>query len=491
MKRFQILVVDDEPHMIWLLRESFIDDFDILGAKNQEEALAAISAHQVDAVLLDLRLQNEDGISVLKKIKQLAPAVPVIVITAYASVPTAVEAMKRGAYDYITKPFDIEELRGLIRRSLNVSGSTKLIQTYPQKVTRELSRNKIVAQSSEMLRVWHLVKKVAPTEASVLITGESGTGKELIARALHAESLRRNKPFIPINCAALPETLLESELFGYEEGAFTGARGRKAGKFELAHGGTLLLDEIGDMPLSIQVKILRVLEDKVVERLGSTRQTTVDVRIIASTNKNLFEMVNKNMFREDLYFRLAVFPIHIPPLRERVEDIPTLAKHFLKTYTAKYQKETVKDFHPAVLDIFSRYRWPGNVRELRNLVEQLVILTDGSLVKIENLPSTFGVLAQPDKNSWPSGKDAPAENRRPPGKTRIPAKDSCRLHKNSAPHDKSGVPNLEKSRREAERQAIYEALHYCNGNRTKAARLLGISRRTLQLKLKKLNIKSY
>ncbi|MCL6477822.1 MAG: sigma-54 dependent transcriptional regulator [Peptococcaceae bacterium] len=471
MKRSHILVVDDEPHMIWLLRETFGEDFEVLGARNQTEAMTVMAEHQVDLVLLDLRLQKEDGLAVLKEIKQFSPAVPVIVITAYASVPTAVEAMKRGAYDYITKPFDLEELRNLIRRALNIPLYFVADQSSRHDISEEMSRNRITARSEEMLGVWNLVKKVAPTEAGVLITGESGTGKELIAKAIHAESQRRHMPFVAINCAALPETLLESEFFGYEEGAFTGARNRKAGKFELAHGGTLLLDEIGDMPMSTQVKILRTLEEQVVERLGGTRRIPVDVRIIASTNKDLLELVKKNMFREDLYFRLAVFPIHVPPLRERTEDIPVLARHFLKLFAAKYRKEGLKDFHPAVLDIFSRYPWPGNVRELRNLVQQLVILSEGPVIQNLDLPSTFRAF-QPH----PPAKGTAGDESLTPQVETGPS------------YVRSSVPDLERSRNEAERRVICDALRYCDGNRTRAARLLGISRRTFQLKLKKLNI---
>lgn len=456
VKQYRLLVVDDEPHMIWLLRESFLEDFDVLGANNEKEALEIASLQQIHMVILDLKLGNESGVEVLKKIKQIAPALPVLIITAYASVPTAVEAMKCGAFDYVTKPFDIDEMRLLIRRALNISGGP---ESFPEELASGLSKNRIIAESEQMVMIWKLVQKVSSTEANVLISGESGTGKELVARAIHAESPRRKNPFIAVNCAALPENLLESELFGYEEGAFTGARGRKPGKFELAHGGTLLLDEIGDMQLSTQVKILRVLEEKVVDRLGSIKPTAVDVRIIASTNKELSYLVRKGEFREDLFFRLAVFPINIPPLRDRIGDVPVLAEHFLRIYSEKYHKEGLKGFHPAVLKTFSCYSWPGNVRELRNLVEQLVILSDGTFVKLEDIPPSFGVL---------SSLVASSENR----KTSV-----------------SGSSNIKESRNKAESQAITEALRLCDGNRTKAAHLLGISRRTLQLKMNQFKIK--
>lgn len=458
MKRYRLLVVDDEPHMIWLLRESFFEEFEVLGAGSQKEALDIISSQQVHMVLLDLRLHNEDGVEVLKRIKGIIPSIPVLIITAYASVATAVEAMKSGAFDYITKPFDIEEMRLLIKRALNLTGSATASEDEPGGIAPGLFRNQIVAESKTMRKVWHLVRKVAPTDASVLISGESGTGKELIARALHNESLRRNKPFIAVNCAALPDNLLESELFGYEAGAFTGARRNKPGKFELAEGGTILLDEIGDMQLNTQVKILRVLEERVVDRLGSTKATPVDVRIIASTNKDLSYLVQKGEFREDLYFRLAVFPIILPPLRERDGDIPVLARHFLRTFTSKYQKEYVQDFHSSVLQIFSSYNWPGNVRELRNLVEQLVILTDGPLIMTEDIPPSFGVL-------------------------------SSMISTTHNPETGLNSSIIKESRDNAESRAIVEALQQCSGNRTKAAQLLGISRRTLQLKINKYNLR--
>ncbi|MHB1042586.1 MAG: sigma-54-dependent transcriptional regulator [Eubacteriales bacterium] len=460
MRRCRLLVIDDEPHMIWLLKESLSEEFEVLGAKNKKEAMEIMSGPDpARMVVLDLRLHKEDGISVLKKLKKISPDTPVLIITAYASVSTAVEAMKSGAYDYITKPFDIEEMRLLIRRALSESSTPGQAPAVRSNADNGLLRNRLVAESREMLKVWHLVRKVAPTEATVLIAGESGTGKELIARAIHAESLRRGRPFIAVNCAALPENLLESELFGYEEGAFTGARGRKPGKFELAGGGTVLLDEIGDMHLSTQVKILRVLEERVVDRLGGTRPTPVDVRVIASTNKDLSFMVRKGEFREDLYFRLAVFPIVLPPLRERAGDIQVLAAHFLKTFAEKYHKNNLRGMDRAVLDTLSRYSWPGNVRELRNSIEQFVILSDGPLIRTEDILPSFGVL-------------------------------SSLAAQFNLEHEGDKAPSVFKmSMDNAESRAIVEALKACGGNRTRAARLLDISRRTLQLKMSKYKLR--
>jgi len=458
LKRCRLLVVDDEPHMIWLLRESLAEEFDVLGATNKSEALKVMSGpEKVSLVILDLRLYKEDGMDVLTRLKAMAPATPVLIITAYASVATAVEAIKKGAFDYITKPFDIEEMRLLIRRALNGCGQSGPAPA-PGESDGGLLKNRIVARSQEMHEVWRLVQKVAPTEATVLITGESGTGKEVVARAIHAESLRSRKPFIAVNCAALPENLLESELFGHEEGAFTGARRRKPGKFEMAGGGTILLDEIGDMEPATQVKILRVLEERVVDRLGSTRLTPVDVRIIASTNKELSYLVRKGDFREDLFFRLAVFPIVLPPLRERPVDIPVLAHHFLKIFTEKYNKEHVRGFDEAVEEILSRHNWPGNVRELRNTVEQLVILTDGPFIQVGDIPPSFGVLSSLIE----------------------PLKHTEAVEQ--------GIARFRDSKDSAESQAVFEALQACSGNRTQAARLLGISRRTLQLKINKYNL---
>ncbi|MGE5676095.1 MAG: sigma-54-dependent transcriptional regulator [Mycobacterium leprae] len=433
-----LLVVDDEPNMAWLFTQGFGTEFSVTGARSGSDALQILASQGADLVMLDLVMPGMDGLTVLREIKKQYPHLPVIMMTAYATVQTAVEAIKAGAADYVMKPFDLGQVRSVMERVLAVAP--------PPLPPRPAG---MLGDSTVMLEVYRKIERIARTDACTLILGETGTGKELVARAIHAHSGRAARPFLAFNCAAVPENLLESELFGYEKGAFTGAGSRKPGRFELARGGTLLLDEIGDMPLSLQAKLLRVLETNSVEPLGAVRPMPVDVRVLASTHRDLREMVKTGAFREDLYFRLAVVPIKLPPLRERTGDIPLLLNHFLRTFTEEHDK-AFQGFSPQAMAVLASYRWPGNVRELRNLVEQVVVLWDGPLVEVEQLPElTSGSREEPGASL-----------------------------KSSVNRLKAGY----------EQEQIQLALRECKGNRTQAARMLGISRRALQMKLKALGL---
>ncbi|MGE5542034.1 MAG: sigma-54-dependent transcriptional regulator [Bacillota bacterium] len=449
----KVLVVDDEPNMEWLFASSFGGMFDISGARSGEEALERLSQDHFDLVMLDLKLPGMGGMDALKQIKQLHPMIPVVMMTAYGTVKTAVEAMKTGAHDYVTKPFDVEELKIVMENSLKFGRLTREVEELRDELKEKFHVKNIITVSPLMLDVFRIIEKVASTDAPVAIEGESGTGKELVARAIHWESPRRHRPFLPVNCAALPENLLESELFGYEEGAFTGARRRKPGKFELADGGTVFLDEIGELPMNMQAKVLRVLEEKEIERLGGTRAVPVDIRVICATNKSLRSQVEKGGFREDLYYRLAVIPVSLPPLRERKEDIHPLVAHFVRQFAGKAQQPFTVSLE--AMDILTRYDWPGNVRELRNVIQQGVILGDGSALTPAMLPGYIRGAAGERK------RDGSPEHVAGKFKQEVGLARTCH-----------------------EKRLIADALARFDGNRTKVAGYLGISRRSLQMKIR-------
>ena len=387
MLRDKILAVDDEQSMrefldIMLKKEGY----KVTLASNGEEVLKLIEKDLFDLVLMDIRMPRLDGISALKKIKEISPETIVIMITAYASADTAITAMKEGAYDYITKPFKIEEVKLIIRNALEKKNLQKENTLLKQVVRERYHFENILGQSTKMLDLYKLLEKLAPTKTNILVTGESGTGKELVAKALHYNSPRKEKPFVTLNCGAIPESLIESELFGHMRGAFTDAIATKKGLFEIADEGTIFLDEISELPLLMQVKLLRVLQDREFKRVGGTEDIRVDVRIISATNKDLEEAVREKKFREDLYYRLNVIQIKLPPLRERREDIPLLAMHFLK----KYAEELNKNIHTISTDalrILSGYDFPGNVRELQNIIERAVALEGSQELTTQNLAS--------------------------------------------------------------------------------------------------------
>ncbi|HEX3015981.1 MAG TPA: sigma-54 dependent transcriptional regulator [Desulfobacteria bacterium] len=443
-----ILVVDDEQHMRWILQQALTSEhYEVLTAESGEQALKLTEPY--DLVILDLRLPGMNGLDVLTELKQRQKALPVIVITAHGSIDTAISAMKLGADDYITKPFEIDELLLAVKKSLEVRDLFQEVQYLRQRLQRQSGADTILGQSEQIEAVRQLVRQIADSGASVLVTGESGTGKEVVARAIHACSDRANGPFIAVNCGAIPESLLESELFGHEKGAFTGAVSRKQGRCELAHGGTLFLDEIGELPPAMQVKLLRFLQEHTFERVGGTQTVEVDVRIIAATNRNLKRSIAEGDFREDLYYRLNVLSMVLPPLRERVQDIPILAEHFLARYRG--QKE-IDGFAAGALTELSRYAWPGNVRELENAVQRAVILARGREIKAADLPPEV---------------IRPQEARRET-KFILP------------PH---GI-RLE----EVEKDLLVQALDQTGGNQTKAAALLGITRSALIYRMQKHNI---
>jgi two-component system, NtrC family, response regulator HydG len=448
----KILVVDDDAAHRLMLKTVLSDDgYEIAEAGDGAEAVAAVEEQFYDLILMDLKMANMDGVEALRRIKALSPGIPVIIMTAYASVGTAVNALKAGASDYLTKPVDIDELKILIDKTLHHRRLEQENQYLKERLADRFDLSAIIGRSPAMAQLFETVSLVAPSDATVLILGESGTGKELVANAIHQNSPRGQGPFIKLNCAALPETLLESELFGHEKGSFTGATARKAGRFQLADQGSIFLDEIAEMAPATQAKILRVLQEKEFEPVGGGRSVKVDVRVIAATNKELAEEIEAGRFREDLYYRLNVVQVDVPPLRDRGDDIALLADHFLKVYAEKNQR-LIKGLTPRALDVFMRYDWPGNVRELENVIERAVILTRGDTVPTAQLPKSLQELA---------GEDIPL-----PPVTVAPGK----------------------TLKEIEEEMILKTLEECSGNRTRAAETLGISRRTLQLKLKEYGI---
>ncbi len=454
MKR--ILIVDDEFSVRESLKLILQDQYKILMVDNAKEALVLFERENPHLVLLDIILPEMDGITVLKRIREMDATVPVIMLTATRMVKTAVEAMKMGATDYLSKPFEIEELKLIIEKAIITKDLEREVKYLRSDSARRYSFKSIIGKSREMQEVYAKIEQIADTRTTVLITGESGTGKELVARALHYNSSRKEKPFIAINCAALPETLIESELFGHERGAFTDAQIRKIGQFELADNGTLFLDEVADLSLATQAKLLRVLQEKEFTRVGGTRTTRVDVRLITATNKNLEQALKQGSLREDLYYRINVVPIHLPPLRERKEDLPLLVNHFLTKKTEE-EGHPSKQVSPEAMTLMMNYHWPGNVRELQNIIEQMVTLCSNSTVLPEDLPDHFRKQLK-----------------------------SMTLKEQAL----SGKISFERAVAEFELDIILEALKKTRYVQTHAADLLGISRRILKYKMDLLGITS-
>lgn len=448
----KILIVDDDAgHRIMIKATLLERGYEIFEASDGSEAVAMVEKRFFDLIMLDLKMKNMDGVEALKQIKKISPAIPVLIMTAYASVQTAVEALKLGAIDYLMKPLDIEKVIQTIDKALNSQTLKIDDKIFKERVDREFDFSSIIGKSKKMRDIFETIALTAPSDATILILGESGSGKELVAEAIHKNSLRKDKPFIKVNCAALAENLLESELFGHEKGAFTGAHSKREGRFEQANNGTLFLDEIGDMSASTQAKILRALQEGEFERLGGNKTIKVNVRIIAATNKNLEEEVEKGRFRKDLFFRLSVVPVYLPPLRERREDLPLLADYFLKKY-AKKNKRLIKGFVPSAIDMLLRYQWPGNVRELENVIERAVIISREDMITPDALP-----------NALKNNPDGEADN---------------------------SFDNLAgRLIKDVEKELIIKTLEQTNHNITQAAKLLGITRRGLQYKLKELQIK--
>lgn len=440
-----ILIVDDEKNTREGLARALKRQYRVFTAESAETALSVLSEETVDLMLSDIRMPGEDGLSLLKTVRQRYPSVLCILLTAYGSIETSVEAMKSGAYDFLTKPVNLDQLDIKLDQALK----TRKLESENRELRKRLDDRygfeNIIGTSEPMQSLFDTIRQVSPTQANVLIQGASGTGKELVARAIHRLSTRSDGPFVAVHCAALSATLLESELFGHEKGAFTGAIAQSKGRFELANGGTLFLDEISEIDLSIQVKLLRVLETRTFERVGGEKTLSTDIRVVAATNRNLKEYVEAGKFREDLYYRLNIVDIRLPPLSERKSDIPLLCAHFIKDFSQKNNRE-ITGIEPAAMALLQAYPWPGNVRELRNIIERMIVLSHGSLLTVMDVPANIRDDAQ---------KAAEA----------------------------AGEPNRTESLAQTEKRKILSALEAAGGNRSRAAVALGISRRTLHRKL--------
>ncbi len=460
-----ILIVDDEKHTREGLRLALEDDFDCYVASNAAEALEHLKHDGVDLMLTDLRLGEDDGMKLLEEALHLPHPPICIMMTAYGSVGTAVEAMRRGAYHFVTKPLNLDEVELMVKRALRSRSLEHENKALKQQVEQKYSIEGILGKAETLKPILETIQQVAPTRATVLIEGESGTGKELVARAVHNLSGRPKAKLVTVHCAALSPQILESELFGHEKGAFTGAQDRRIGRFELADGGTLFLDEIGEIDASTQVKLLRALGEQTIERVGGSKPIKVDVRVVAATNKDLAKMVEEGKFREDLYWRLRVVTIQMPPLRTRKGDIPVLAEHFLKDLAAANGKN-YKPLGEDALPLLMTYDWPGNVRELRAAIEHGVVMSNSTRVMAKHLPS---YLSQPGGLGW---------------RVPVPAKASS----SSAPASSVEPPKAELDIHEMEKHLILEALERAGNNRSEAADLLNMSRRTLQRKLKEMGM---
>jgi DNA-binding NtrC family response regulator len=446
----KILVIDDEPNMLTLFKR-FLGrhGYDVTGVGNVAEGAAALQEQVFDVIISDLALPDGTGMDLLKTAQTAQPHAPFILITAYGSIESAVEAMKLGAYDYISKPFQNEEMRMLVEKAIQHSDLDRQVRQLRKEVGRRYGFENIIGKSKAMVALFDLVERIAATNSTVLITGASGTGKELFAKAIHYNSDRRERPFVAVDCGVIPENLIESELFGHTKGAFTGAHAAKRGLFAEANTGTIFLDEVGNLPLPLQAKLLRVLQEREVKPVGSTENIRVDVRVIAATKEDLRKAVATRTFRDDLFYRLSVIPIRIPPLRERREDIPLLVDHFLRK-VCRANKIKVKEIDPSVLNNLIAYDWPGNVRELENLIERLVLISPGDLIGADLLP--------PEISEQASNRKARVEE------------------------------TLSDRIADTEKEAILQALEKAGGNRTKAADILGISRAGLYNKLKEYGI---
>jgi DNA-binding NtrC family response regulator len=451
-----ILIVDDEPHILELLSVALEDEeYRILGASNGKEALSQFKKEKPEVVLLDIRMPDMDGLEVLRQIKEINQATSVIMMTAYGAMETVLEATKQGAYDYLTKPLDLEKVKLLIRRALETQKLAQEVTSLRSKVKEKYKLENIVGKHPKMFEVYKMIGRVMDNKATVLIMGETGTGKEVVARAIHFNGLLKDGPFVAIDCASLPSDLLESELFGHEKGSFTGAIAQKKGRFELADKGTLFLDEMGNLTLGTQVKLLRFLQEKKIERVGGTKPIEVDVRVIAATNLDLEKAIKEGSFREDLYYRLNVVTIPLPPLRERRDDIPLLVEHFIRKYESE-SKGKIKYISPETMDLLMRYDWPGNVRELENVIERATVIGKTEAILIEDLPLRMQkqkVVSEPRREIL--SENIPFEQR---------------------------VENFEK-------KLIIDALRKTGWVQTKAAELLGTSRNIVKYKMKKYGIK--
>ena len=468
----RILVIDDEAAIRDSLRMTLeYEGYDFIGAATGQEGLALVERESPDLVLLDVKMPGMDGLEVLDRLRAMNETLPVVVISGHGTIGTAVEATKKGAFDFIEKPFASERVLVTVQKGLELRSLRQ--ENRELKLAME-SKYEIVGGSAALRRVLEAVQRAAPTNATVMLLGESGVGKELVARTIHRNSPRAGQRFIQVNCAAIPEELIESELFGHEKGSFTGATEKQIGKFEQADRGTIFLDEVGDMSPKTQAKVLRVLQEQEVERLGSARTIKVDVRVIAATNKNLEEAIQRGEFREDLFFRLNVIPIQVPPLRERREDIPLLVQHFAKR-TSDERNLKPKKFDPRAIEALQRYRWRGNIRELRNTVERLMIMAPGDLIRVEDLPAEVRGESSPARPPSPQAGIEPAASAGQGPET------------SSAPTPPPGT--LREFKEAAERAFLVEKLRENNWNISKTAETLDTPRSNLYKKLEQYGIK--
>jgi nitrogen regulation protein NR(I) len=465
-----ILIVDDDKSIRYSLKRMLEENFSILTAQNGEEGLMRMKESSPDLILMDIKMPGRSGIEVLKEMKSIDPKSLVILMTAYGTTETAIEAMKFGAFDYILKPFPIPQMKELVQKAIALRKLMKEEVSYAPEPDQQKEEEQIVGSSLKMQEIYKVIGQIAPSDVTVLIRGESGTGKELMARAIYHYSLRSNHPFLPVNCAAIPDTLLESELFGHEKGAFTGAISRRIGKLEQCQGGTIFLDEIGDMSLSTQAKLLRVLQEKTFERLGGRETIRVDIRVIVATNKDLEEAMVRGEFREDLYYRLNVVSIKIPPLRERKEDIPGLISYFLKKFNRELKRKVV-GITPSAMEKITSYGWPGNVRQLENVLKRAMLLCQGEWILDEQL-----LIEVEEKREIGEARE---------GKTFENLLDSLFMELTDASPAREGLDMIST----IEKGLIIRALQKTNGNQVQAASLLGINRSTLRGKMDRYHIK--
>ena len=481
----KLLLIDDEADVQYSFRRNFAPpEFEVSTATSGEEGLKIIPRLKPDLVIMDVRMGGINGLETLRRLRQADAKMPVIMITAYGTSQTAIEAMKLGAYDYLLKPFEVPKLKQIIFAALKAARDMREVVSYEPHLETEDYDLAIVGRSEQMQNVFKLIGQLSASDATALITGESGTGKELVARAIYHHSLRAEQPFLAINCAAIPENLLESELFGHERGAFTGASGQRIGKFEQCNHGTIFLDEIGDMTPATQTKILRVLQSGTFERVGGNQPIKVDVRVIAATNRPLEQAVANRQFREDLFYRLNVVRIEAPPLRERRGDIRLLVNYFLKKY-AQHQKQSLKSISPSALAALEQYSWPGNVRELENIIQRALVVSKGEVIVLTDLPqemlaprTTLSPNQQPATSAGPlAGVPVPGAS----GAFDLPSVVQSLFQWARRENQLKVIPAVE-------RELIIEALKETKGNQVQAARLLGITRATLRKRVDKFNI---
>lgn len=455
MNNFSILIVDDEDAQRSVLK-GYLEKkgYRIFSASSGNEGIKTVQNNIIDIILSDFKMPDRTGLEVLEEVKKINPEISFVILTAYGTIENAVKAMRLGAFDYISKPVDLDELDLMIERIIENRNLKSENQILKNQLKEKFKIDSFISQSPKMEEVLSVASRAADSRATVLITGESGTGKEVLAKSIHYVSSRKDKPFVAVNIPALPETLLESELFGHEKGAFTGAEKSKKGRFELAHEGTIFLDEIGDIPINLQVKLLRVLQEHQIEKLGSTETVNIDVRIIAATHQNLEQKIKDGSFREDLFYRLNIVSLNIPPLRERKEDILPLIEHFIEKYSKENGRENL-NLSKETVDTLIKYNFPGNVRELENIIERAVVLSRGNTITVNDLPNVV--------------KGFKAEKE-------IPANEETTL-----------IEQVE----ELEKKLIFDALTKSNGNQSQAGRLLGLTERNLRYKMQKYGIKKF